>query len=177
MEVDKIHKEGDWPVLVGGTHFYVQSLLFNRPLVPYDESDRPALLAEHPILEASDAELFEFLRQVDPLQAARLHPSDRRKVEGKVELYLRTGRPASEIFKEQREIEEFSGTGWNTLIFWVWAEKEGLFERLDGRVDKMVSAGVERECRELKEVSKQADIPVTSGIFAAIGTNVPFNSV
>jgi len=111
---------------------------------------------------------------VDPVQAACLHPSDRRKVEGRVELYLRTGRTASEIFQEQRGTEEFRGTRWDTLIFWVWAGKEGLFERLDGRVDKMVSAGVERECRELYEVSKHANIPVTSGIFAAIGTNVVF---
>jgi len=114
---------------------------------------------------------------VDPVQAACLHPSDRRKVEGRVELYLRTGRPASDIFKEQRETEEFGGTRWDTLIFWVWAGKQGLFERLDGRVDKMVSAGVEGECRELYEASKRGNIPVTSGIFAAIGTNVVFSCV
>jgi IPP transferase len=103
------------------------------------------------------------------VQAARLHPSDRRKVEGKIEIFLRTGKPASEIFREQAETEDFQRTRWNTLIFWVWAEKETLFERLDGRVDRMVAAGVEEECRELYEVSKQTDIPLGSGIFAAIG--------
>lgn len=90
-----------------------------------------------------------------------------------MELFLRTGRPASEIFREQREGDEFRGTRWDTLVFWVWAGKEGLFERLDRRVDKMVEAGVERECRELYEVSKQTDIPIDSGIFAAIGYPPP----
>jgi tRNA dimethylallyltransferase len=165
--VDNIHKDGDWPILVGGTHFYVQNLLFNRPLVHWNDTDNSAL--QHPILQASDAELFEFLRKVDPEQAAQLHPSARRRVQGKVELYLRTGRPASEIFQDQRESEEGRGTRWPSLAFWVWSGKEQLYERLDRRVDKMVSQGVEEECRELYEVSKHTDIPITAGIFAAIG--------
>ena len=165
MEVDAIHKEGDWPVIVGGTHFYIQNLIFNRPLVHWDDNS----VVQHPILQASDAELFEFLRKVDPEQAARNHPSSRRNVQAKVELYLRMGRPASEIFREQKESGEDRGPRWATLVFWVWSGKEALSERLDRRVDKMVAQGVERECRELYEVSKHTDIPITAGIFAAIG--------
>lgn len=120
-------------------------------------------------LSKSTPELFQFLQKVDPASAQRFHPSDRRKIQGKVELYLRTGRPASELYKEQKE------TGvdvrWDTLIFWVWSERDVLNTRLDKRVDKMIEMGVEQECRELYRVAERIQAPVTSGVFQAIGMN------
>jgi len=121
-------------------------------------------------LSKSTPELFQFLQKVDPVSAQRFHPSDRRKIQGKVELYLRTGRPASELYKEQKE------TGvdvrWDTLIFWVWSERDVLNARLDKRVDKMIEMGVEQECRELYRVAERIQAPVTSGVFQAIGMNL-----
>jgi len=165
--VDSIHKEGSWPILVGGTHHYVQSLLFRNVSadMDYDMED-----TDMSFLSKSTPELFQFLQKVDPVSAQRFHPSDRRKIQGKVELYLRTGRPASELYKEQKE------TGvdvrWDTLIFWVWSERDVLNARLDKRVDKMIEMGVEQECRELYRVAERIQAPVTSGVFQAIGMNL-----
>ena len=123
--------------------------------------------ADMSFLDKSTGELFQFLEKVDPVSAQRFHPSDRRKIQSKVEIYLRTGRPASELYKEQKE----SGVDvrWDTLIFWVWSERDALNERLDKRVDKMIEMGVEDECRELYSVAERTKAPVTSGIFQAIG--------
>ena len=123
---------------------------------------------EHPILSASTPELFQFLKQVDPDQAARLHPSDRRRVQARVELYLRTGRPASDLFQEQKD--DGVDSRWETLIFWVWSDRDVLNERLDKRVDKMIELGIEMECRELYQLAKGTGGVPTSGIFQAIGT-------
>ena len=84
-----------------------------------------------------------------------------------MELYLRTGRPASELFKEQKKGGVDSR--WETLIFWVWSDREVLNQRLDARVDKMIEMGVEQECRELYTVAERTGIPITSGIFQSIG--------
>jgi tRNA dimethylallyltransferase len=161
--VDSIHTEGSWPILVGGTHFYVQSLLFKNSILSTPEETE----IEHHILSASSEELFRSLKEVDPAQAARLHPSDRRKVQNKMKLYLRTGRPASELFKEQKQ----GGIQprWDILIFWVWSDRNVLNQRLDERVDKMVALGIEDECRKLYQVAQQNKLPITSGIFQAIG--------
>jgi tRNA dimethylallyltransferase len=121
----------------------------------------------HPILSASTPEIFQFLKKVDPIQAGRLSPGDRRKIQGKVELYLRTGKIASEIFQEQKQ--NGLDSRWETLVFWVWSERDALNKRLDKRVDKMVELGVEDECRELYKVAQRTGIPVTSGVFQAIG--------
>jgi tRNA dimethylallyltransferase len=157
---------------VGGTHYYVQSLLFQNGTlkIPTTKNEHVG----HPLLSAPTAELFSFLQKVDPEQAARLHPSDRRKIQGRVELYLNTGRPASQLFKEKEE--RGIDTRWDTLIFWVWSDRDALNERLDKRVDAMIEMGVEEECRELYRVAERTGIPVTSGMFQAIGSWVPLCS-
>ena len=159
-----IHGEHSWPILVGGTHHYVQSLVFRNisAEMNYDIQD-----VDWEFLSKPTPELFEFLQKVDPVSAQRFHPSDRRKIQSKVEIYLRTGRPASELYKEQKETG--MDVRWDTLIFWVWSDRDVLNARLDRRVKKMIEMGVEEECRELYQVAQRAKAPVTSGIFQAIG--------
>src|SRR5271170_4373342 len=155
--------------MVGGTHYYMNSLLFENMTLPMEEVD-------HPILSASTKELFEFLKEVDPEQASRMHPSDRRKIETRVKLYLSSGRPASELFKEQKE-EGGGGlqTRWDTLVFWVWSARDVLNERLDTRVDKMILQGAEQECRDLHDIAQQTGVPIDIGIFQTIGISSPLH--
>jgi tRNA dimethylallyltransferase len=140
----------------------VQSLLFSNSTVGVEKG-----MLDHPILEGSTAELFTFLQEVDPEEAARIHPSDRRKIQTRVELYLQTGRPASELYKTQKA--EGVNLRCDTLTFWVWSDREVLNERLDRRVDNMIKAGVEEECRELYHLAQQTGASTTSGVFQAIG--------
>ncbi len=58
---------------------------------------------------------------------------------------------------------------WDTLIFWVWSDRDVLNARLDRRVQKMIEMGVEEECRELYQVAQRTKPPAISGIFQAIG--------
>lgn len=161
-QIDEIHNEGKWPILVGGTHYYLQSLLFKNTTVPLDGE----LVPDDSILSTPTEDLFFALQEVDPDSASRLHPSDRRKIQKRLELYLRTGKPASEIYKEQAKPE----IRWETLVFWIWSDRAVLNERLDRRVDKMIEAGVEEECRQLHEIAKETDLSPSQGIFQAIGT-------
>ena len=84
-----------------------------------------------------------------------------------MELYLRTGRPASEVFQEQKQRGVESR--WETLIFWVWSDRDALNERLDKRVHKMAKQGLEKECQELYDIAQRTGASVTDGIFQAIG--------
>jgi len=159
-----IHRENSWPILVGGTHYYVQSLVFRNisAEMNYDIQD-----VDWNFLSKPTPVLFEFLQKVDPVSAQRFHPSDRRKIQSRVEIYLRTGRPASELYKEQKETR--MDARWDTLIFWVWSDRDVLNARLDRRVQKMIEMGVEEECRELYQVAQRTKPPAISGIFQAIG--------
>jgi len=111
-QVEDIRARGKLPILVGGTHYYTQSLLFNESLVHLDdaldsEDEGNAKEAEAdsdqrwPILAASTPEILAKLNEIDPLIAQRWHPNDRRKIRRSMEIFLQTGRKPSDIYAEQ----------------------------------------------------------------------------
>ena len=138
---------------------------------------------KYPILKESTEKLLERLQDVDPVMAERWHPNDRRKIQRSLEIYLQTGRKASDIYAEQRLAQtstsadpssgEDSGLRFPTLLFWIHAETETLRARLDSRVDKMLQRGLLDEVRTLHdyaiEHSAQQPIDDSRGIWVSIG--------
>ncbi|KAJ4341737.1 tRNA dimethylallyltransferase, mitochondrial [Ascochyta clinopodiicola] len=186
--IDEIRSRGKLPILVGGTHYYTQSLLFKDAL-----SKEPALElkedSEHfPILDEPTSVILEKLKEVDPVMANRWHPNESRKIQRSLEIYLRTGKPASQVYDEQRikrEIEQNAAEGDQTesstglrsptLIFWVHADRDILYPRLDGRVDKMLAKGLLSEVEELTrfradyEARTGSAVDQSRGIWVSIG--------
>ncbi|KAH0559790.1 hypothetical protein GP486_003693 [Trichoglossum hirsutum] len=109
--IKEIRSRGRVPILVGGTHYYVQSLLFRESLIdtesPIDKANSTANPAgsyekfNDPILQAPTPDILERLREVDPVMADRWHPNDRRRIQRSLEIYLTTGARASDIYEEQ----------------------------------------------------------------------------
>ncbi len=141
-----------------------------------------------PQLDQPTDVLFAKLKEVDPVMADRWHPNDRRKIQRSLEIFLRTGKPASEVYKEQRTSKEFistaqddmsteklNSTRFPTLLFWVYANKDVLYPRLDKRVDKMLTNGLLSEVDQLYsfqtryEEQNSTKIDQTRGIWASIG--------
>ena len=186
------------PILVGGTHYYTQSLLFSDGLVEENETDDVAREKETQkwqLLDASAEEMLKELWKVDPEMAMRWHPSDRRKIRRSLEIWLKTGKKASEVYQQQKiEGPHIESSGWDsnamshdasnaparsqarydTLIFWVHAASAVLNPRLEKRVDNMVSHGLLEEVTSmqsfLQDQESQGDrIDQSRGIWVAIG--------
>lgn len=103
---EEIRSRGKLPILVGGTHYYAQSLLFRNALVEVDELKAEATEGQDrqwPVLYATTQEMLEELRKIDPAMAARWHPNDRRKIRRSLEIYFTTGKKASDIYEQQRK--------------------------------------------------------------------------
>ena len=103
--IEQIRSRGKLPIVVGGTHYYLQSLLFKDALVehgPEQESNKEQE-KRWPILAASPVDMLAELKKLDPVMAQRWHPNDIRKVRRSLEIYYTTGRKASEIYEEQQE--------------------------------------------------------------------------
>lgn len=195
--IEEIRSRGRLPILVGGTHYYTQSLLFNDNLADpgnaeQDHEDHPEHDSqEWPVLEQPTEQLLEELKRIDPDMAERWHPKDRRKIQRSLEIYLKTGRKASEVYAEQRARKAAQTPGaayedgkhavldgpamrFSTLLFWVHAETDVLRERLDNRVDKMLEAGLLDEVRALNahaeaEAVEGHPVDETRGIWVSIG--------
>ncbi|WPG99013.1 tRNA isopentenyltransferase [Acrodontium crateriforme] len=189
--IDQIRARGKLPILVGGTHYYTQSLLFHDRLVEgNDDANTETQNEDHqewPELEQPTEELLEELKRVDPIMAERWHPNDRRKIQRSLQIYLKTGRKASDLYAEQRarNVEDTSPNGdltdtdgpkmrFDTLMFWVHAESDALRDRLDKRVDKMLAAGLLDEVQQLyshaaAETTQSGEVDETRGIWISIG--------
>ncbi|KAJ6151396.1 hypothetical protein N7470_006993 [Penicillium chermesinum] len=188
--IDDIRSRGKVPILVGGTHYYTQAVLFKDSLVgegseDKEESDIPAESASSsekwPILDDAPEVMMEKLREVDPVMAARWHPKDGRKIRRSLEIFFQTGRRASEIYAEQQALKKetvqnkegllrFS----DTVIFWVHAEKEVLNGRPDSRVDTMIEQGLMAEARKMaayidEQHAQGVEVDQTRGVWVSIG--------
>ncbi|KAG5981013.1 hypothetical protein E4U55_003406 [Claviceps digitariae] len=178
MAIAEIRARGNLPILVGGTHYYVDSLLFSDVILDGVQQSKTSF----PILEQPTEVLLEELRKCDPIMAERWHPNDRRKISRSLEIYLHTGKPASQFYAEQEARKAAAAKGdvgsrppWEKLLFWVYSDKEVLRERLEKRVDRMRSAGLLDEVRELysfkrKMMAEQGvALDTSKGIFQSIG--------
>ena len=185
------------PILVGGTHYYTQSLLFGDALVEEGETDdtpteKPA--QDWRLLDASAEEMLKELRKVDPEMAMQWHPRDRRKIRRSLEIWLKTGKKASEIYEQQKiqrldsesdgqdrgvmpngsDASARSHVRYNPLIFWVHAPSAALNSRLEKRVDNMLSHGLLEEIISMHSFlrirEQEGDnIDQSRGIWIAIG--------
>ena len=171
--IEGIRSRNKLPILVGGTHYYTQSLLFKDAVlteVEIEHLDHEEQERQWPILNASTEDMLKELRRVDPIMAQRWHPKERRKIRRSLEIWLTTGRKASDVYDQQRlvttgfysqydhsagnptgstnGVEQRSGMEskpalhYDTLIFWTHANPEVLNARLENRVDAMVLDGL-----------------------------------
>ena len=195
--IREIRSRGRLPILVGGTHYYVQSLLFRDALVEEGKTDNLVLeeqAQKWQVLDADGEEMLQELRKVDPKMAMRWHPGDRRKIRRSLEIWLKTGIRASEIYNKQetRNLDAESG-GWDrndvpndsdasarvdlrydTLILWVHAPSDVLNPRLEERVDRMVLHGLLEEVIAMQsfldgQEQQGYSIDQSRGIWVAIG--------
>ncbi|GAV28570.1 hypothetical protein PMKS-002041 [Pichia membranifaciens] len=166
-------KRGKIPILVGGTHYYLQSVLFDNKTIGSNEEacmnaqqDKEAkdivttgLTGEQKAILNSDdsALIFKTLKEVDPVIASKFHPNDIRRVKRALEVYYVSGEKASTVYRKQRETMAEKGTSlkYDTLFLWIYSKIPELDVRLDQRVDKMMQNGGLAELADLYDFYEQ----------------------
>lgn len=177
--ISEIRARGKLPIVVGGTSYYLDSLLFQEKLIDdLNLEDNEDFYDKHPILRETGEVMLKKLRELDPVMAEKWHPADTRKIRHSLEICLYTGRRVSDIYAEQqsrlRSKEESGSAPWQTLVFWLYAKPEMLNERLLSRVDRMVEKGLLSEVSEVynhlqEKLSKGEVVDQTRGIWQSIG--------
>ena len=189
-EVDRVIQEvrgrGRLPVLVGGTGHYVHGTLFKDGLLARDAGEKGDRGSNEEdgefdaVLNGSNEEIYRKLEELDPEMARRWHPNDRRKIQRSLEICLRTGRKASDIYEEQRKgdsvdgLQTEDGLRYDPLILWVDANDADLKTRLNARVDGMVEDGLFEEVIELAKKEEEylrqgIRIEKDKGVWISIG--------
>jgi tRNA dimethylallyltransferase len=131
-------------LVVGGTGLYIKAL--TAGLIRGGEVDptiRARLRAE---TQGQGREgLYRRLQEVDPMTAARLHPHDTYRIIRALEVYERTGSPISAL----RQRHQFQEGPYQVLKIGFFREREELYQRIDERVDEMITRGLQQEVQQL----------------------------
>ena len=174
--IERLISTGVMPIVVGGTNYYIESLLWNT-LIDKPKESQPIPSSSGKVLESCELSLHEKLEAVDSKMAARLHPNDIRRIERSLEVFKQYGKPKSDILFERKEIGHGTGFSRGQLRFndlavlWIQCDYEVLDQRLDRRVDEMIQMGLKDDIHQLHHTSKlrgNTCLP-TKGIFQAIG--------
>lgn len=144
----EIYGRGRIPILVGGTGFYIQSILYDIDFTE-EETDYAYRKSLEEFSDTKGAEaLFERLKEADPESAAELHPNNVKRVIRALEYYHLTGQKISEHNKEQRK----KTSPYDAFYFVLNMDRKKLYDRIDRRVDLMIQNGLVEEVKHLKEM-------------------------
>lgn len=160
-EIHSACSNGKLPIVVGGTGLYFDALFFNTDFGEFDilpeVRQRLKLRAENGENEALLAEL----QAIDPETAAPLHLRDLKRIIRGLEVYYSTGKPLSHFKKEShREKSAIDFCKFNLI----YQDREALYERINFRVDEMMSAGLLEETRKLWECGALYDTTAAQAI-------------
>lgn len=143
--VDNIISRGKTAIIVGGTGLYMDSLIRGNAFAPSPSTGRREELEELVASQGIEA-VLDRLRAVDPESAARLHPSDQKRIIRAMEVYLETGETiTAHNLRTQSTPPKYSPT-WFALED---APRQTLYDRIDRRVEVMLKMGLLDEIRGL----------------------------
>ena len=144
---EEIYSRNKIPIVVGGTGFYIQALLYD---IDFTENDGDISLRQE--LEKTAEEkgpeyLHQLLQEVDPQAARDLHPNNIKRVIRALEFYRQTGQKISEHNRKERAKE----SPYRYAYFVLTDDRARLYDRIDRRVDAMMEAGLLEEVRSLRD--------------------------
>lgn len=159
--VQDILSRGKPVVLVGGTGLYLDSLIAGRQFAPLPQSGKREELTQ--IAETQGIEvLMERLRAVDPEAAARIHPSNQKRVIRALEIWLETGKTMTQHDLETKAIPP----KYQPIYFGLdYENRQDLYDRIDLRVEVMLQQGLVEEVERLLAMG----IPANATGLQAIG--------
>jgi tRNA dimethylallyltransferase len=151
--IREIYERGHIPFVVGGTGFYIKALvngLCQIPQVP--QIVREKLKNQ---IDSQDPTIFyKRLKQIDPVFAERIHPNDKNRIVRGLEVFEATGRPFSSFWEAHHECNLY-----NHFTIFLTMERRLLYDRINERVDKMISEGLREEVESLLQEGFQPRDP------------------
>lgn len=152
-KIGEIELRGRVPILVGGTGFYLRTLM--RPLFESPKTDEILRERLRRIQARHGAEhLHSMLRRVDPEMAEKLQPRDYVRVIRALEVYFQTGERLSEKQPQRIDPPEFAS---RVRIFVLNPPREALYEKINARTEQHFAAGLVDEVKQLLAAGVRAE--------------------
>lgn len=146
--IQKIQEKGKIPIVVGGTGFYINSIIFNNDFKEtFKDKNYRKELENEAILNGNEY-LHSKLKKIDLESFQKIHPNNVKKVIRALEFYHETGQKISEHNKLEKNREQI----YKNHFFVLNMDRKLLYDRINKRVDIMFEKGLLDEVKTLLEL-------------------------
>ena len=155
-----IYERGHIPIIVGGTGFYIQALLYD---IDFTENDGDTTIRREleKLAQTQGAScLHQMLQEIDPESAAAIHQNNVKRVIRAIEFYRQTGKKISLHNEQEREKQ----SPYQFLYYVLDTDRKTLYERIDRRVDLMMEHGLVDEVKHLADMGCTRDMVSMQGL-------------
>ena len=143
--VSEIYNKGKIPMIVGGTGFYIQALLYDIDFDRTDDNHIYRKELEEIARNKGNEYLHNMLKEIDPVSADAIHCNNVKRMIRALEYYHDTGKSISSHNIEQRNKK----SPYNFAYFVLNDKRKLLYDRINQRVDDMLENGLIKEVETL----------------------------
>ena len=158
--MEEIYAKGKVPILVGGTGFYIQSVVYDIDFTDNDADTGYRIMLEHMAEEKGAEFLHDMLKVVDPKAAEEIHFNNVKRVIRALEFFQKTGSPISAHNEAERQKE----SPYELYYFVLNDDRAKLYERIDMRVDLMLKDGLIEEVKGLLDMGCTREMVSMQGL-------------
>lgn len=158
--MEQIWAKGKVPILVGGTGFYINALLYDNDFTETENDTSYREECYRLAQEQGPEVLYERLKEIDPEYAEIIHANNVKRVTRALEYHYLTGQKFSEHNAQQKEKE----TPYDAAVIILTMDREKLYERIELRIDIMVEQGLLSEVKGLLDRGYTPDLVSMQGI-------------
>ncbi|NLG04024.1 MAG: tRNA (adenosine(37)-N6)-dimethylallyltransferase MiaA [Clostridia bacterium] len=158
--MNEIYQKDKIPLLVGGTGFYIQSIIKDIDFEETNEDLQYRQSLENRAKIDGAQVLFDELKRIDPVSAEKIHANNIKRVIRALEYYHLTGKRIS----EHNEEESKKDSPYEYYYFTLTDQRDKLYRQIDRRVDQMMEQGLLEEVKSLYEAGYTKDLISMQGL-------------
>lgn len=158
--IRQIHARNKIPVIVGGTGFYIQAVLYDIDFTENESDSAYRRELEQLCEERGKEYLHDMLTKIDPDSAAAIHPNNSKRTIRALEYTRLTGDKISEHNAEQRSKE----APYRFCYFVLNKDRAKLYDTINYRVDLMMEQGLLAEVKDLSRRGYTRDLVSMQGL-------------
>ncbi|MEE1350652.1 MAG: tRNA (adenosine(37)-N6)-dimethylallyltransferase MiaA [Clostridia bacterium] len=155
-----ITARGKVAIMCGGTGLYINSVVNDVDFGEYENDYELRKSLDELAKKDGAGVLLDMLAEFDPVSAKRLHPNNVKRIIRAIEFYKVSGVPISE-HQERTKLKE---SRYNATMFLINHNREVLYDRINRRVDIMISDGLVDEVRSIMNMGYSRDLNSMQGI-------------
>lgn len=158
--MEEIYSKGKIPIIVGGTGFYIQAVLYDIHFSKEQDNQQRRLELEEIANEKGAEYLHAYLEKIDPLSAGEIHANNIKRTIRAIEFFEQNHMSITLHNEEER----LRTSPYNFSYFVLNTDREKLYHRIEMRIDQMMSEGLLDEVRGLKEKGYDRNLVSMQGL-------------